>query len=135
MKLLYPASAEIPSLTDSQLALKVARHSFCSACDSCTGLRPPAEVEVVLDEAKSVSPLGNLEQYGSDDDYVVTDYLDTCVCGHGVEEHGANVSEIGTEEFKRRGRVAVRLDEILHVRHEICMVLIILLMIHIKSRR
>jgi histone acetyltransferase len=125
MKLLYPASAEIPSLTDSQLALKVARHLPCSTCDSCTGLRPPAEIEVVLNEAKVESPLGNLEQYGSDDDYVVTNYLDTCVCGHGVEEHGADVSEIGTEEFKRRGRVAVRLDEILHVRHEICMVLII----------
>jgi hypothetical protein len=41
--------------------------------------------------------------------------MDTCTCGHDVQEHGADVSEIGTEEFKRRGRVAVRLDELLHV--------------------
>ena len=115
MKLLYPASDEIPRLSSSQLALKIARHSPCSACDSCTGLRPPPDVEVVLDETKTESSLGNLEQYGSDDDDMVTDYMDTCACGHGVQEHGADVSETGTGEFKRRGRVAVRLDELLHV--------------------
>jgi histone acetyltransferase len=114
MKLLYPSSADIPSLTQSQLALKIARHSPCSACDSCTGLRPPADVEVVLDEAIASSSLGNLEQYGSDDENAITDYLELCTCGHAAQEHGADV-EIGTEEFNRRGRVAVRLDEILHV--------------------
>jgi histone acetyltransferase len=112
MKRLYPSSADIPSLTQSQLALKIARHSPCSACDSCTGLRPPADVEVVLDDAIASSSLGDLEQYGSDDDNAITDYLELCTCGHGVQEH---VSEIGTEEFNRRAKVAVRLDEILHV--------------------
>jgi histone acetyltransferase len=115
MKRLYPSSADIPSLTQPQLALKIARHSPCSACDSCTGLRPPADVEVVLDEAIASSSLGNLEQYGSDDDNAITHHLELCTCGHGVQEHGADVSEIGTEEFNRRARVAVRLDEILHV--------------------
>ena len=115
MKLLYPASHEFPRLTDSQLALKIARHSLCSECDDCTGLRPPPDVEIILDGSKAGS-LGNLEQYGSDDDDTITDYLETCTCGHGVLEHGADISEIGTMEFKRRGRVAVRIDEILQVR-------------------
>ncbi|KAK1233163.1 histone acetyltransferase [Marasmius sp. AFHP31] len=51
-----------------------------------------------------------LDQYGSDDDEA-TDYLDTCECGHGTVEHGANIHSIGQEEFRRRSQVAVRLDE------------------------
>ena len=123
MKLLYPASHHIPRLSDSQLALKIARHSPCSECDTCEGLRPPPGVEVIPDVAKAESPLGNLEQYGSDDDDMVTDYLETCACGHGVQDHGADVSEIGTEEFRRRGRVAVRIDENLQVRFNILVLL------------
>ena len=38
-----------------------------------------------------------------------------CGCGHGVTAHGADMSAIGNEEFARRGRVAVRLDELLEV--------------------
>ena len=50
-----------------------------------------------------------------DDGELASDYLDRCACGHGVMEHGANISSIGHEEFVRRGRVAVRLDELLEV--------------------
>ena len=116
MKLLYPASHDIPRLNDPHLALKIARHSPCSECDTCKGLKPPLDVEVILDTAKSGSSLGSLEQYGSDDDDTVTSYLEICACGHSVLEHGADVSEIGTDEFRRRGRVAVRIDELLQVR-------------------
>jgi hypothetical protein len=42
-------------------------------------------------------------------------YLDVCYCGHGVRSHGADESVLGKQEYARRGRVAVRLDEILQV--------------------
>ena len=35
----------------------------------------------------------------------MTSYLEICACGHRVLEHGADVSEIGTDEFRRRGSV------------------------------
>lgn len=98
------------------MSLKIARHSSCSVCGTCTGLRPPRDVDVVLDDSKANSYMGGLEQYGSDDDDEMTQYLDTCMCGHGVREHGTDASELGGDEFKRRGRVAVRLDELLKVR-------------------
>jgi histone acetyltransferase len=59
--------------------------------------------------------MGSLTQYGSDDEDDVLDLLNICNCGHDVPAHGANISEIGSEEFARRGRVAVRLDELLQV--------------------
>ena len=115
MKLLYPVSNPISRHSDAHLALKIARHSPCAICDNCPGLRPPPDVDLILDESSGDS-LGNLAQYGSDDDEVITDYLETCICGHDVKEHGANVTEIGFDEFQRRGRAAVRLDELLQVR-------------------
>jgi hypothetical protein len=112
MKLLYPASHEIPKLTDAQLAIKIARHSPCSICDNCPGLHPSSDLNVVSDEKDTDSSLGDLSHYGSDDE---TSYLDTCDCGHTAREHGADVSTVGSEEFARKGRVAVRLDELLQV--------------------
>ncbi|KAG9316293.1 hypothetical protein JVU11DRAFT_2323 [Chiua virens] len=53
-----------------------------------------------------------VEQYGSDEDDEPA-YLCTCVCGHEVADHGANESDIGRDEFLRRSRLAVRLDEML----------------------
>jgi len=44
-------------------------------------------------------------------------YLETCDCGHDVTSHGADQSILEPEEFKRRGRVALRLDELLMVRN------------------
>ncbi|KAI0344707.1 hypothetical protein BDW22DRAFT_1326844 [Trametopsis cervina] len=101
MKALYPTSHDIPKLPEEALSLKIARHSPCSICTSeiCPGLRPPPVVQLVLD---------------SDEDYDGTQsYLSSCSCGHDATDHGADLSEISSTEFSRRGRVAVRLDELL----------------------
>lgn len=110
MRLLYPASNQPSQLTDALLAVKIARHSPCSTCSSCSGLHPGPGVEVALDEPS----LGALDQYGSDDDDDTPTYLNSCRCGHGVSDHG-DQTEISREEFARRGRAAVRLDELLQV--------------------
>ena len=112
MKLLYPASNDIPQLTDAQLTLKIARHSPCSICDSCPGLHPPPAVEVVSDEGRITTSFGDLADFASDDEPA---YLEICECGHSAGDHGADQSKIDREEFARRGRVAVRLDEQLQV--------------------
>ncbi|KAI0684806.1 hypothetical protein BC835DRAFT_1292092 [Cytidiella melzeri] len=101
MKALYPTSHEVPKLSESALALKIARHSPCSICTAeiCPGIRLPPVVQLVLD---------------SDEGYDGTQsYLSSCGCGHDAIDHGADRSEIGSAEFSRRGRVAVRLDELL----------------------
>lgn len=115
MKLLYPV-ADQANLTNQKLTIKIARHSACTSCTSCPGLHPPAFATVSLDTPKS--GIGTLNEYGSDDedDEEGGDYLEMCGCGHEAADHGADISEIGTDEFKRRGRVAFRLDEILQVR-------------------
>ncbi|KAG5648571.1 hypothetical protein DXG03_003182 [Asterophora parasitica] len=106
-------------LNGAQRALKVARHSPCSTCKSCPGLHPPLDVDVVLDQQQTnnASSLGNLGDYGSDeedDDDFDLPYLETCACGHDVLQHHADESEVGPAEFARRTRVAIRLDELLH---------------------
>ncbi|KAI8993065.1 hypothetical protein BD414DRAFT_483199 [Trametes punicea] len=106
MKVLYPSSHDIPSLSDSQLALKIARHSRCSLCQTCSGLRPPPGWRVFLD-----IPDGN--DSDDDDEAPPSRYLDRCECGHDVNAHGADMASIDHDEFVRRGRVAVRLDELL----------------------
>jgi hypothetical protein len=60
------------------------------------------------------SSFGDLTGYGSDDDSE-SDYLEICECGHSAGDHGADQSHIDRDEFARRGRVAVRLDEMLQV--------------------
>ena len=107
MKVLYPASHDIPSLPDSHLALKISRHSRCSACPTCSGLHPPPGWRVLSDAYDGSD--------SDDDGEPPTKYLDRCECGHGVMTHGADMSTIGHDEFTRRGRVAVRLDELLEV--------------------
>lgn len=109
MKALYPASNDIPNLPDSHLALKIARHTRCSDSDcSCPGLRPPPGWRVFLDTPDGTD--------SDDDGEPPSKYLDRCGCGHGVSAHGADLSALGHDEFARRGRVAVRVDELLEVR-------------------
>jgi histone acetyltransferase len=115
MKYTYPASHEQDSLTDQLLALKIARHSSCTTCDSCPGLHPDPSWEVVLDDLSAEPSLVELDQYGSDDEDGQPNYLKGCACGHDMYDHGANQPQLGRDEFLRRGRVAIRLDEILQV--------------------
>lgn len=115
MKAAYPAANQQNRLNDSQLALKIARHSPCSTCNTCAGLHPVPSVDVVLDELPTESSLGDLGQYGSDDEDTAVPYLQACACGHDVYQHGADESDIGPSEFARRSRVAIRLDELLQV--------------------
>lgn len=111
MKVLYPTSHDIPRLSQELLAIKIARHSSCSSCSSCSGLRPPPGVEVALDSESQpgLSPSA-LQEYSAS-----STYLQLCSCGHDVFAHSADPSAIGVEEFARRSRVAVRLDELLEV--------------------
>ena len=100
--MLYPAEEDIPYLSEEQLSLKIARHSSCSLCP-CSGLHPPVGMEV------------------SPDDSILSDqmelaYLNECRCGHDVPSHGADVLVLHRLEYQRRGRVAVRIDELLQVR-------------------
>ncbi|KAH9931087.1 uncharacterized protein BXZ73DRAFT_47487 [Epithele typhae] len=105
MKALYPASNDIPNVPDSHIAIKIARHSPCSGCSTCLGLRPPPGWKVSLDSSDGSD--------SDDDGEPATQYIDRCGCGHDIAAHGANISTIGHTEFVRRGRVAVRLDELL----------------------
>ncbi|KAG5654384.1 hypothetical protein H0H81_003208 [Sphagnurus paluster] len=116
MKFAYPASDQLSHLNNAQRALKIARHSPCSICKSCPGLHPSLGLDIVLDQhLTSESSLGDLGQYGSDeDDDFDVPYLDTCACGHDVSQHNADETEMGSPEFARRTRVAIRLDELLH---------------------
>ncbi|KAG2079165.1 hypothetical protein BDR04DRAFT_23345 [Suillus decipiens] len=112
MKLFYPCLSEA-NHNDLALALRIARHSPCAVCDSCPGLRPPASVEVVLDDdVHPKSLLGDLTQYGSDEEDGPA-YLETCICGHDVADHSGQLAALGREEFSRRARLATRLDELL----------------------
>ena len=100
---LYPQSHHFRSLSQFALLLKIARHSPCSACDDCAGLIPDDNVIAVLDSE------------WNDDASGPANYIAMCRCGHQVHEHGVSQG-ITQEEFNRRGRVAIRLDEILEVR-------------------
>ncbi|TDL25922.1 hypothetical protein BD410DRAFT_764142 [Rickenella mellea] len=98
----YPAAYDLSILSQNTLNLKIARHSKCSACNSCSGLHPSPDLTVVLDYADP--SIANLN-FAHDQH---RNYLTACVCGHSVSEH---VGELDKEELARRGRVAVRLDE------------------------
>lgn len=120
MKASYPASNDISALSNEALSLKIARHSPCALCKSCIGLHPPPDTDVALDNLPATDLFSDLDAELFDDVLgLETTYLDSCGCGHGVADHGASESELGREEFMRKGRVAIRLDELL----EVCLML------------
>ena len=100
--MLLPAEDDMLSLSEDQLSLKIARHSPCWSCP-CAGLRPPEDLEVIPDD----SLLSDRMEFA---------YLKECRCGHDVPSHSADVSVLGRPEHLRRGRAAVRIDELLQVR-------------------
>lgn len=99
---LYPSSRDLASLSREALSLKIARHSPCSECEDCYGLAPEHPVNVVLDSEWDAAASRSVG------------YLTTCRCGHDVGDH-ASLEDITAEEISRRGRVAIRLDELLEV--------------------
>ncbi|KAL5523700.1 hypothetical protein ACEPAG_7873 [Sanghuangporus baumii] len=115
MSALYPAGFDINNLSKNAIALKIARHSRCSDCNSCPGLHPPPDVTLVLDSSESgeESSLGNANHIGFGEDEKDSRYLDICACGHGTKSHGADELRLGKSEYVRRAKVAIRLDELL----------------------
>jgi histone acetyltransferase len=113
MDFLYPAGYDPLTLSKTAKALKIARNSRCLACSSCPGLRPPSGVDVTLDSSEPDPSLSDLFQSDEDKDVQL---LSMCVCGHGVASHDADVERLGADEFARRARVAVRMDELRAVR-------------------
>ncbi|TFY76343.1 hypothetical protein EWM64_g7667 [Hericium alpestre] len=117
MKYLYPASNNLADLSPLSQAIKIARHSPCSACDVCPGLHPSPASDIIRDDrVENSNSLTDLAQYGSDDDDGTTSYLLSCECGHSVKDHGADERALDEDEFARRARVAVKIDEHLEVR-------------------
>ncbi|KLO16966.1 hypothetical protein SCHPADRAFT_192365 [Schizopora paradoxa] len=101
---LYPASHEFEKLTTDAINTKIARHSSCTACDAaCSGLRPSPIVTVVADDSEELIGSGDVQ------------YLSECACGHGLQEHEADEGLLGRDEYIRRARVSIRLDELLSV--------------------
>ncbi|KIY74458.1 hypothetical protein CYLTODRAFT_439343 [Cylindrobasidium torrendii FP15055 ss-10] len=105
MRYVYPVSHDLAALSKEQLVVRIARHSNCTRCLLCPGLRPPQDANVFPDD----EDLGDLML----DDAETLPYLDICICGHSAVDHGASETELGALEFARRGRVATRCDELL----------------------
>ncbi|KAG8773551.1 histone acetyltransferase [Ceratobasidium sp. 428] len=110
---LYPPAAQPGGFTFEGLSVKIARHSNCSECE-CRGWHPPEgctvviangslEAQAALDEAEELA--------GQVTDITQDGFWRMCACGDGIEDHG--VQDISQEEIERRGRVAIRIDEIL----------------------
>lgn len=101
---LYPASHEFEKLTTDAINTKIARHSPCTVCDAtCPGLHPSPTVDLLADDSEELIGSGDVQ------------YLSQCACGHGIQEHDADEGMLGRDEYIRRARVAIRLDEMLSV--------------------
>lgn len=116
MKVFYPASNSLDALSDNLIALKIARHTPCELCDTCTGLHPGRNVHVLRDGQPPENSLTDLAQYGSDEEESGTTYLRLCGCGHSPQQHGANAAELGEVEYTRRANLALHIDQHLEVR-------------------
>ena len=84
--------------------------SHCTACD-CEGLHPGQDVTLVLDDTLAAASV--LAEPAIDDH--PNHYLALCACGHALGEHGLS-DELPEQEILRRGKVAIRLDELLQVK-------------------
>lgn len=114
IKVAYPAAGDRADLSDSLLALKIARHSPCTRCPSvCSGLQPPLGYKVVTDDRMEHDDFDDL--FGDSDDEgssgPPSSYLEMCSCGHDVSAHNADLRSLDRQEFERRGKVAIRIDE------------------------
>jgi len=118
MTLLYPSGARtLHKLSPFQRLIKIARHTPYSSSSSdpdtpsCVGFRP-SEYEVVADDP--VSRSSRHDPRPVDDETLKKDWdAATCsTCGRSIEEHAA-LTDADDEEATRRGKVAVRLDELL----------------------
>jgi hypothetical protein len=98
----YPGVSDQTQLTEEEISLKIARHSFCSLCE-CDGLRPIPELKVIVKTANTINETEDVQ------------LLDTCLCTHRVIDHGNPVNESAASERNRRAKVAFRLDELLQV--------------------
>lgn len=113
----YPSNAaELGELSLVQQKLKLARHSACGVshysstssrhhdppCD-CSGYKPAEGVKV---KALPVRKSGSSHQDGQIG-------WPTCRCGHDQESHGLLGLDVDSDEFKRRVKVALRMDELL----------------------
>lgn len=98
----YPGTL-ISDTTDIVLC-RIARHSECSDCD-CPGLHPSPDNEVVIVELD-----GQAE---------ITEDKASCECGHPWRSHG-NINEMDEGEMMRLAKVALRIDELIDVRHCHC---------------
>jgi histone acetyltransferase len=116
MRALYPASNTFDALSDDLITLKIARHTPCGLCEDCPGLQPGPHVHVLRDGQPPENSLTDLAQYGSDEEDNGIGYLRLCGCGHSTQQHGANVAELGEEEYTRRANIALRIDQHLEVR-------------------
>ncbi|GAC92951.1 transcription factor [Pseudozyma hubeiensis SY62] len=118
MPLSYPSGARtLHRLSPFQRLIKIARHTPSSSSDadsdsnSCSGFRV-SEYEDVAEEP--VSRSSRHESRNVDDTKLRKQWDSiTCEgCGRTIEEHAA-LSDADDEEATRRGKVAVRLDELL----------------------
>jgi histone acetyltransferase len=118
----YPSGAtEIRQLNTDQQRLLLARHSPCQGTSqsangnakddeefhtpevecSCRGFRPPNSVKV-----KPISVKSDANDDGTQWGW------EQCKCGHSLDSHGLTAQQ-GHDEFTRRAKVALRIDELL----------------------
>ncbi|KAG8987280.1 histone acetyltransferase [Tulasnella sp. JGI-2019a] len=110
LSFLYPTITEdINLLSNPARAIKVARHTHCSACN-CQGLHPPAHIPVILDDSEDLPEA--LEQADQAEAPTDEGFWMICECGHGWDEHGAGM-DVSMTEMVRRTQIAMRIDEIL----------------------
>lgn len=110
---LYPSAVEeANSISYNARCAKIARHSPCSAsgCD-CPGLHPPPGWQAMADDSEDVGIV--LDVVESSEELTEEGHLKICSCGHALEDHGCDDSD--RDEFNRRARAAVRIDELLEV--------------------